>query len=260
MAKKISQLPAAAALTGAEQVPAVQGGATVQLPIGAIHTPDYISGLKMVWNSANSLSVTSGAAYISSLGRVVRLGAAANLAGLVLAASTWYHLYLYLNAGAPAIECVPTAPAAAYYGTARTKTGDTSRRYIGSVVTDASGNLLKFSFFNNQVFYLEKLGVREVLVGGQATTATPFSVAPLVPVTASAVMLCANNADTSVLAVVDSADMNYSPGTARWMEVPTQDKFTFPIPVPSSQNLSYYYSATPTGALYVEVVSYFFDR
>ena len=100
--------------------------------------PGYIDGLQMQWVSATAVTVSSGRAYIPSLGYYLDAPNAIALTGLVLTASTWHHLYLYDNAGTPAVECVTTAPAAPYSGTARAKTGDTSRRYIGSVLTDAS--------------------------------------------------------------------------------------------------------------------------
>lgn len=261
MAEKISQLPAAAALTGAEQVPAVQGGATVQLPIGAIHTPDYISGLKMVWNSANSLSVTSGAAYISSLGRVVRLGAPANLAGLVLTASTWYHLYLYLNAGAPAVECVSTAPAAPYYGTAQNKTGDTSRRYIGSVMTDASGNILQFVHIGTSVYYPNGFSTAapyRALSVGTATASTAVSLSGIIPATATAVLvrIALTNTNSG-----SSANIQQAVGSLVFTNANNSSLFNGAIPV-TSQAIAYFFiGGSPTGGgMYVDVNGYTYER
>lgn len=105
---------------------------------GLIIPQGYIDGLQMVWNSATSISVTSGTAYIPSLGNVLASTSTLTLSGLSLTASTWYHVYLYSNAGTPAIECVTTAPVL-YNGTAYQKTGDASRRYVGSVLGTGSG-------------------------------------------------------------------------------------------------------------------------
>ena len=96
----------------------------------------------MQWVSATAITVTSGSAFVPSLNKCLPVPNAIALTGLVLAASTFYHVYLYSNAGVPAIEVVTTAPASPYNGTARAKTGDTSRRYVGSVLTDASGNIV----------------------------------------------------------------------------------------------------------------------
>lgn len=112
-----------------------------QTALDALIPPGYIDGLKMVWVSGTALTVTTGSAYIPSLGKVLRATSDIAKTGLSLTASTWYHAYLFSNAGTPDIELSTTAPAAPYNGTARTKTGDTSRRYVGSVLTDSSSNL-----------------------------------------------------------------------------------------------------------------------
>jgi hypothetical protein len=105
----------------------------------------YIDGLQMQWVSGTAVTVSSGTAYIPSLGNVLVANAAMALTGLSLTASTWYHLYLYSNAGTPAVECVTTAPVL-YYGTAYQKTGDNSRRYVGSVLADSLFTYAKWKY------------------------------------------------------------------------------------------------------------------
>jgi hypothetical protein len=144
MGKKISELPAAATLDGTELLELVQAGANVKGALGALLPPGYLDGLKLQWISANALTVSSGAAYVPSLGRVLRVPNAIAKTGLALTTSSWYHVYLLLNGTNPDIEIVTTAPAAPYVGTARTKTSDTSRRYLGSVLTDANGAMWPF--------------------------------------------------------------------------------------------------------------------
>jgi hypothetical protein len=268
MADKISQLPASAALDGSEPIPLVQGGATVQTPNGAVMPPDYISGLKMVWGSANSLSVTSGAAHIPSLGRVVRSGAALNLAGLVLTASTWYHLYLYLNAGAPAVECVTTAPAAPYYGTARAKTGDASRRYIGSVLTDASGNIYQFKQNGSRIsLYWNNVGslpMRPLFVGS-STAGTNVSLSGSCPVTATHAQLRAQNPDTSIAARMSNKDFggavgDSGSGTYAILPVAPNSNAILDFPLAGDQSIVYWMTATPTAGLTVDVFGYLYER
>ena len=84
-----------------------------------------------------------------------------------LSASTWYYCYVYDNSGTPAGECVTTAPAAAWFGTARSKTSDTSRRYVGAIRTNGSSQLYTF-YHNPQSGYVQWL---------EDTTASPFRVA-----------------------------------------------------------------------------------
>lgn len=220
----------------------------------------YIDGLKMVWNSATSLSVTSGAAYIPSLGHVLQSPAMLTLSSLVLTASTWYHVYLYSNAGTPAIECVTTAPAAAYNGTARTKTGDTSRRYIGSVVTDASGNLYNFDVQLGKVLWrFNAATTSRVLNAGSATTATTVSLGGFVPTNSTRAVLSMFNGATNATNFIQygwdgSAFTQFNAiaqgGTA------VQD-----FPISPSQQMQYRYGVAPTGgAGYIDVLGYILER
>lgn len=145
--------------------------------------PGYIDGLNLVWNSGTSISVTSGSAYIESLGAVVNVPATLTLSGLSLAASTWYHVYLYLNSGAPEIECVTTDPATAYSGDAHSKIGDSSRRYIGSVRTNSISEITNFHNIGNRIIFLIDTGSIRPLSGGTSATWTDVSVNSLVPIT-----------------------------------------------------------------------------
>lgn len=149
--------------------------------------PDFISGLKVIWNSATSLSVTTGAACRPSDSLLMMPAALITKSGLALTASTWYHLYLYMNGANPDVEIVTTAPAAPYFGAAMAKTSDTTRRYIGSVLTNSSGNLYQFvsNVIGNE---LEMKWVSQgnqapwrLLSSGTASVPTNFSVAGLNP-------------------------------------------------------------------------------
>mgnify|MGYP000116654841 CR=1 FL=1 len=72
----------------------------------------HILGLTLRWDAVNGFTVGSGSAWIQSLGYAVDVPNAISKAGLSLSATTWYHVYLYLNAGVPDIEHSTTAPAA----------------------------------------------------------------------------------------------------------------------------------------------------
>lgn len=103
----------------------------------------YIDGLRLVYNSRTGFTVTAGSAYVPFHGKVVELVADKVFTGLALTASTWHHVYLLETAGVADVEVVTTAPTR-YFGTAYNKTGDTARRYLGSVLTNASGQLFSF--------------------------------------------------------------------------------------------------------------------
>lgn len=153
--------------------------------------PGYIDGLNLVWNSGTSISVTSGSAYIEGAGAVVNVPAVLTLSGLSLTASTWYHVYLYLNAGVPAIECVTTDPSSAYSGTARSKTGDSSRRYVGSFLTDSSSSICNFISDGYKYVYLVSISTPpfRVLNNGTNTSWTGFSFSSVAPITAIGIIV-----------------------------------------------------------------------
>lgn len=110
----------------------------------------YITGLTLSWASpgtnANNISVSPGAAWIQSLNKVVSVSTSLSPPSATgLTASTWYWVYLYVDANGQAqVELVTTVPGAAYRGSARSKSTDTSRRMVGGVRTDSTGRIMPF--------------------------------------------------------------------------------------------------------------------
>jgi hypothetical protein len=165
-----------------DQIP----GEYVVLPKG------YIDGLALEWVSGTQIRVTSGAAYVPSLTQVVELPAALTktLSG---AANTWYHAYIFVSGGAADVELVTTAPAASYSGQARVKTSDTSRRYIGSILTDGSGSVYRFAMTPQGLFAYANPNVGgtpfRVLSNKQTAAEVSVSISAAVPMTANAVTI-----------------------------------------------------------------------
>ena len=216
----------------------------------------YIDGLKMVWVSGTALTVTTGAAYIPSLGKVLRVTSDIPKTGLSLTASTWYHVYLYNNAGTPDIEIVTTAPAAAYNGTARSKTGDSSRRYVGSVKTDSGGGMLRFSHNGDRIFYMANPATApfRLLSAGTATTPTSIDLSVLLPTTSEFGMFKLTNFASNVTVVVDT------PESSSLFNTIANSGLFVDCAVPS-RSVSYYYPGTPSGGgAYFDVRGYVFAR
>lgn len=264
MTLKISQLTpvAAGSLDGSEPVELGIAG-DKNAPNGAFLPPGYIDGLQMQWVSATAVTVSSGAAYIPSLGRVLRAPNAIALTGLALAASTLYYMYLYDNAGVPTIECVTTAPAAPYNGTARAKTGDASRRYLGAIATDSSGAILAFKKTGNLNQYLATTynGACLVLGAGTATTPTSVSCAGVIPVTSHSAVLGLYNNDASVGVVLGTSDMGYTlSASAAPIFINANSSAIGPIALNESQALLYMFRSTPTSNLGIRVCGYLEDR
>ncbi|WP_456254564.1 hypothetical protein ACP3PM_17895 [Pseudomonas iridis] len=144
----------------------------------------FIEGLYLTWVSATSISLGTGAAYSPNTGRILQVLTPITISGLSLAASTWYYVYLYENAGSPAVEVVATVPAAPYNGTARMKTGDSNRRYLGAIKTNASGQIFQFQHDSTGfIYWLSATNTApfRVLNGGVQTIPTAFSLSPAVP-------------------------------------------------------------------------------
>lgn len=103
----------------------------------------HIDGLRMVYTGNRGINIEAGSAYIPSSGKIIELSNDKVITGLTPTASTFYHLYLYDNAGVGDIEMSTTAPVVSW-GTAYTKSADSSRRYIGSFLTNINSDIWKF--------------------------------------------------------------------------------------------------------------------
>jgi len=167
----------------------------------------YIDGLRMAYVSANSISVSSGSAYIPSSGKNLLLTSTITVSGLSLTASTMYHVYFYENAGVPAIEVVTTVPVI-YSGRARNKTGDTSRRYVGSVLVGAANTIFKFLHLEGRIIYGTNLEVAPfILVNSAVIIAQTVDCKSVIPVTATRLSGIFINRATNTAARLGNPDL-----------------------------------------------------
>lgn len=252
------------AVSDHNQLSGLQGGTVGQYyhstaaqnaALAAISVSGYINGLRMVWNSGTSVSFDSGTATIQSTGTIMTFPSAITKAGLALAVSTFYHCYAYSNAGTPDIEIVTTAPAAPYNGTARSKTGDASRRYIGSLLTDASGNVRRFVQSDTEVSYLDTLGVvpYRILAAGAATTPTAVSVLPAAPITAAQFKgQLINNVATGFFVISAPG------GMLEIISVAPNTRVVQYLPIFNSQ--MFYYNTMAGGSSFIDLHAYVFER
>jgi hypothetical protein len=152
----------------------------------------YIEGLIPQWNSATSITVSPGTAYIPGVQKPLVAASALTLSGLSLTASTWYYLYLYDNAGVTAVELVTTAPAAPYSGTARTKTANTSRRFICALKTGSSG-LFAFLWMGDTIQFMETFSDPpfRVVLQAPASSPTTSDLSPAIPMTTQMALVIA---------------------------------------------------------------------
>jgi hypothetical protein len=103
----------------------------------------YIEGLGLRYVSTTQIALDPGAAYIPGLGRVVSVDSSITATRLT-GSNAYYYAFLYETNGVGQLELSSTAPDVAYFGSARTKEGDPTKRYLGAVRNDPSGNLMRF--------------------------------------------------------------------------------------------------------------------
>lgn len=227
-----------------------------------------IMGLALEYVSATQFRVTSGAAWVPDAGQLVELAASATITLSGIGNSAWAHVYLVYAAGqAPTIEAVTTDPAAPYYGSARAKsgTGGTSRRYLGSIRTNATGQIIRFHHnpSANLVSYLADINGSGlyVLNTGTATASTNVA-APVVPLTARSMLGFAENTDPTALVFISQPDMGAASSSNILLLLRGTRVLMGVIALDASQRFNYAYSTAPSSGngLSVWCTGYYFDR
>jgi len=223
-----------------------------------------IDGLEMVWVSGTDVTVNSGSAQIQSTGNLIRLTTPIAVTGISLGNNVWGHIYLYDSAGTPSVEVSTTAPDAPYFATARSKTGDATRRYIGSVRTDGSGNIRKFAnepLSCSIMYLLAGAGTDyRVLNSGTATTSTTVSMAAVVPLTSTLVLIKASNTDTTLVWTLAQGDDVANHGVTGYLATAGGVRSVFPAPLNADQEATYDWPSAPTGAAFIDVLGYWYKR
>lgn len=224
---------------------------------------DFISGLRLIWNSGTSISISTGSCGTEA-GTTYSVTTAITKSSLSLSNSTWYHVYLISSTDA---EITTTAPATAYLGTARSKTGDNTKRYLGSIKTDGSGNVKNFIHnpFTNYIGYTlhdSDDATHRVLATGTATTATAVGLSGVIPTTALfAYVRVINNSD-KILYTSESNGVGGTQNTVGLAAGNTAAQNAFMIhPVDSSLQIWYVLSAAVgVGGAFIDVDGYFYTR
>ncbi len=243
--------------------PIAKGGTGASTPLNARTAlgvlsagKGYIDGLLPVRVSGNALNILPGAAYVPGINDVIT-APLLSLSGLALAPSTWYYLYLWNNNGNASVEIVTTVPSEVYSGNARVKSTDTSRRFIGALLTNASGNLIPFWVTaDNFLNYQDTTTVTPFRCVSGATQATPtaVSLASAVPMTSRSVRLHINNSgsSTSYLGTPDFTGAQVQAGTAGV-------RYNTTFFTDGSQRILFYLAAAG-GALSIDVTGYGMER
>ncbi len=242
--------------------------ATITEVVGTV-TEGYINGAMLTYSSTTQVQITTGTVHIQSSASLMRITSTLTVSPS-LSSNTWYHCYVFSNAGTPSAECVTTAPASPYVGTARSKTSDTTRRYVGSIRTDGSSQIRKFIMsgggsFRTILWMLDTTASPfRVLSGGLATVNTNVDLSAVVPNVSSLIKVArirlVNLSSAAVYVFVDNSDMSgTNPASASgFTGIGQNADVAISMPINSSQIIRYAYSGgTPSGSgAFIEVQGY----
>ena len=218
-------------------------------------TSRLICGLRFN-TSAAFIRIYPGTAFIPGIGRSVTLSEETliNLNGL--APSTWQNVYLYENGGVAAIEISAIAPVAYSYP-AQHKTGDPSRRYVGSFRVAASGSILEQTSIDGHCHYISGWEGQRMLSAGVATTLTAINVGTVVPEQATAVTVAITNSSTvgGYVVYVTCRPTDGGPTTQ------PGGKIVYTLPLFTYPNIYYRLNGATSGAAaYIDVGGYDYAR
>lgn len=224
--------------------------------LGAPFTnPGHISGLTVEWISTTSVRVTSGSCYVPATSRIVSKSTDTTINLTGLSASTWYYLYAIDTAGSLSFEYVTTVPVI-YYGTAKQKSGDSSRRYIGSFRTDASSNVIRFQRQAGLIHWIADTSVSPYrIVNGSAATAITtitlgsagLNIVPALCFRVWAAQLYTGAGSSAKIVMPPSTDVQ---------EISTSRSASSWINLNSSQQFAYR-NTTSGGSFFVDLGAYF---
>lgn len=224
---------------------------------------DYISGLIPSCENGSTLTVSSGSAYIPGLSGALDVSSPLTLNVTGTTPGNWYSLYLYSNAGVPAIEVVSTLPSDTYKGSARTKLGDTSRRLLGMYRANTTGGLWPFYTDSGlNLRYIIDLGFAgfRVLINGVATVKTLVDVSNVLPPISRVCNCTLTSANTAAATVASIMPNGSSLVIGGGLQTIGSGKFTESFITDTGQKLQYAWNQAPNGGLFIDVTGFRYER
>lgn len=231
-------------------------------------------GAKIAWDAVDGYSIEPGRKYIQ--GSALEWSSNISRSSLSLSNSTLYYVYLYDNSGTPAVEESTTPNTWNSTYNYSQKTGDASRRFLGTLSTDGSGNILKFitQLSGKTLSYLYVPGSVLNLVSSDTSTGgwTSFSMSQYIPANAQKwygiIKLLFTSSGDDGIAGISPIDLgsgvaaNASPYFNRASaNAATQNKFIPPIPIlcnPDTPQTAYFRTLVVVGATAtsIDIVGY----
>ena len=236
----------------------------------------FISGLHLEWLSTTQVRITSGFCYVPAAGLVSSLAASTTLTP-TLAADTWYYVYGMNVSGNLSFEASTTVPVA-YRGTAKQKTGDASRRFIGAFKTNASSQIMRFLKGGDYVGWLENVYTVPLWVAGSthatntlgAITETAIALAGAMPSHSRFASLTVSIVESSDYLLLGNSDdgVTLAEDTALWqndvksVNDPRTGIFGIDrFPTNATQQITYrWQTSAPGNARHMHVRGYYEDR
>lgn len=239
---------------------------TLDLYNGLSSSYGVIRGMTIERAADKSVRITSGAAHIESSNSFLSSQSSSTKA-FSFSGPSWAYVYTFAGAGGVAdFEVSQVAPAAPYFGNARSKAGDSSRRFIGPLFINAAGNIVPFAMARNLITYLNSWApANRFLSNGQQTSNTTVGAAVYVPPISRLVKLYVQNTSTSSsvnLRAYDDAAGSYSqivsidPAPSSGLTSAQVIDFY----LSSNREMQYMHSATPNGGAFLNIAGYYFDR
>lgn len=258
--------------------PSQNGKASISTVL-AIALQGFIFGLIPRWVATNQISVTSGVAHIQNGDLFVGLATASQKTLSSLSANTWYYLYVFESSGVIDWEWSATAPTSPYVGTARSKTSDVTRRYIGAFRTNGSSEIENFwcDGSGGTMDYMWRLDVpslKRALGGGTATSKTAVSLSSLsatggsgstasgVPdssgLVKAAILRLVNLSTNGAVLYMDNSEMTGTASASTGGVGILQDAdIVLPFPINDTREVRYAWNASPTGpGAYLDVIGF----
>lgn len=246
-------------------------------------TASVIQGLRLSVDLPTQLTVTvdTGTTYLPDGTRII-VTAPMLVTLSAPTANTWYHAYIFqAPSGVAGFEVTTDAPSATYAGTARTKQGDTSRRYVGSLYVGNANKVIPFRHVSVgttcRVQYIQGMPVANataggltLLTGGTATAVTNVSALTAVPITASIMMAQFLNTSTYDAYLGNPDQPNALSATSAIRVVLARSCVPVDLPLSAAGQFNYMLASTNllgtltgvlfSGSLTGQVTGYIYDR
>lgn len=245
-------------------------------PEGSVNV-DFISGLQLECVNGTTIKVKSGACCLQSSGNLIELASDQNITDNTAYNTqmpTLVDVYMGVDSsGVPVFDLVAVltavinnqVPPAPYRGTARSKYGDTAKRYIGCYVKNTSNGILNFTRIENDILYRQDttLAPFRIVNGNQfGTTPNSVNVGNMVAYKCKAAYVRVDNEATYGWVCLGTPDQA---GVKQFVRTQCTDNMKILLNASPNSTDNYFnmwYNATPQGSAFcfIDLVGYVDER